>query len=179
MRLLTTWLLVLGFGLFLTGESWLWSKKMSEPETAEEIDYLISGDSIRIQVPIAIPYLSHSLENNTSERVIFVENAYFQVARSYFKGDTLYTEGYRIQPSRQEIFSILGQLVQLGQEKEPSPIDQALELFKQVSKFHQPSNYVWIQWFWTDLMVASIDFSYMLWQSLSVPPLSPPPCLVN
>lgn len=179
MRIFTICLLLFGFGLFLTGETWLWFKKSQIEQSNEKIDYRIQGDSIQVRIPIAIPYLNQSIETKAEERIIFVDNAYFLVTRTYFAGDTLFTEGHRIQPSRQEIFSILGQLVQLEQAQESSPIDQALDLFKQLSKFYHQSFYSWTQWFWTDLMMSLIDFPFSIWDSLPYNPLSPPPCLVN
>jgi hypothetical protein len=179
MRLFTICLLFFGFGLFLTGETWLRFKKANEQESSEDIAYHIQGDTIQIRVPIAIPYLNQSLETNTPERVIFVENAYFLVTRTYFSQDTLYTEGHRIQPSRQEMFSILGQLVQLGQDKEPSPLDRALDVCQYLAKFYQLSSFSWIQWFWYDWLHAPHAMFVPFWRSLPQVPLCLPPSLVK
>lgn len=179
MRLLTTCLLLLGFGLFLTGETWLWLKKNAQEEPGEVIDYAIQGDSLHAKVPMAIPYLNQSFESNSAERVIFVEDAYFLVTRTYFSGDTLHTVGHRIQPDRQAMFSILGQLIQIHSDAESSPEEKALELLKQMTKFCLQSPSFWMQWFWVEWVKFPVPALDLSWEAALLGILSPPPCQVK
>lgn len=178
MRTILTLLVLVGFGLFLTGETWLWAQKKDTQQVDESIDYSISGDSLRVKVPIAIPYLNEAFESNLEERVIFVEDAYFLITRTYFSGDTLHTVGHRIQPDRQAMFSILGQLIQIQQDSEPSPVDKALDLFKQLAKFYFNSSIHWIQWFWVEFVVSAVPHFFISWEPVFLTTQSPPPCQV-
>lgn len=179
MRSLAVLFVLAGFGLFLTGETWLWSKKMADSEEIVSIDYVISGDSLRVKVPISIPYLQDSFESQSKEKIVVVEDAYFLITRTYFSGDTLHTVGHRIQPDRQAMFSILGKLIQLQQDTEPSPIDKALDLFKQLAKFYFNSTFHWIQWFWLDWVPTWVPFFSFYWEALPLSIPSPPPCQVS
>lgn len=148
----------------------------TQNDQIEQISYNIAGDTLRVEIPFHIPYASHQASENTIEELIFVyQGDYYKVLQSVFTGDKLKNTAVKINPTKQEIFQILGQLITLDEESTTDPLNPVRQLSTLFADYFCIVPIQYTHWFWTDFSPSkflSYDSSLL---ALAVQLPSPPP----
>lgn len=145
-------------------------------DQTEQISYHLAGDTLHVEIPFHIPYASHLANENSLKELIFVyQGDYYKVLQSVFTGDKLQNTSVKINPTKQEIFQILGQLITLDEENSNDPFNPVRQLSSLFADYFCVVPIQYTHWFWMDFSPSKFhSFSSSL-LTLAAQLPSPPP----
>ena len=154
------------------------STSTQKNDWTEEISYQLLGDTLSIEIPFNIPYANqHSINNQNNELVLVHQGDYYKVFSSVFTGDKLKNTAVKINPTKQEIFQILGQLLVIDERQTEDPFDPVRALSSSFAKYFCVVPFSYIHWVWTDVIRPKHTFVSLFFTDTHLQLTSPPPRL--